>query len=372
MEIKNWRSEGMNQQYVATAFESQHDAVETARNALRAALADTDWVDLSWIQPPPSNDGWTLAMDALRFLTRLVKHLRPRHILEFGSGLSTRVLARACAELQQRCCISSVDHDPEFGPATARELTDQRKAGCRVRFQLAPLVVRDCGGKLLPFYHIRPERLASRSPVDLVVIDGPPVVLGGREGMLYQAMDFARRGTLLLLDDADRTEERIVLSRWQDSLGEAIEVDRLPGFTKGMGSIIVREPVRRSDIWTHRLRLTAQDIAVLIPRGERFILVDQGCWENGIVADRHAIPFLEREGHYWGLPSDDNAAIRELNRLRQSGVSFMVFGWPAFWWLEYYSGLCTYLRSRFHCILNNDRLVAFDLRRSQLLKEGQQ
>jgi predicted O-methyltransferase YrrM len=361
-----------DRQLIAIASESQQDAVEIARNALRAALADTDWVDLSWIQPPPSNDGWTLAMDALRFLTRLMKYLRPRHILEFGSGLSTRVLARACAELQPRCCISSVDHDPEFGPAAARELADQQKTGCLVRFQLAPLVVRDCGGKLLPLYHIRLERLASQLPVDLVLIDGPPVVLGGREGMLYQAMEFARRGTLLLLDDADRTEERIVLSRWQDSLGEAIEVERLPGFTKGMGSIIVRQPVRRSDLWTHRLRLTIQDLIALIPRGERFILVDQGCLGSEIVADRHAIPFLERQGHYWGLPLDDDTAIRELNRLRQSGVGFMAFGWPAFWWFEYYSGLYNYLRSQFHCILNNDRLVVFDLRTLQLSKRGQQ
>src|SRR5579885_2314858 len=358
-------SKGLNEQHVATISGNQQDSVETARNALRDALADTDSVDLSWIQPPPSNDGWTLAMDALRFLTSLVKYLRPRHVLEFGSGLSTRVLARACAETGLRCCISSVDHDPEFGPAAARELASQQGVGCRVRFQLSPLVVRDWGGKLLPLYHIRPERLASRRPVDLVLIDGPPVVLGGREGMLYQAMEFARRGTLLILDDTDRIEERIVLSRWQDSLGGAIEVDRLPSFTKGMASIIVRDPVRRADLWTHRLHLTAQDIAALIPPGERFILVDQGCWENGIVADRQAIPFLERNGHYWGLPSDDNTAIRELDRLRQCGVGFMVFGWPAFWWLEYYSGLYNYLNSRFHCILNNDRLVVFDLRRLQ-------
>ncbi|MES4787335.1 MAG: hypothetical protein C4294_17745, partial [Nitrospiraceae bacterium] len=238
MRIK--KSKDIYGQHVNNAFESQRDNVETARNALRAALSDIDGVDLSWIQPPPSNNGWTLAIDALRFLMSLVNHLRPRHILEFGSGLSTLVLARACTRLQPRCCISSVDHDPEFGPAATRGLTDQRKADCRVRFQLAPLVVRDCGGKLLPLYHIRPEQFASQRPVDLVLIDGPPIVLGGREGMLYQAMDFARRGTLLVLDDADRIEELTILSRWQDSLGEAIEVNRLSGFTKGMASIIVR------------------------------------------------------------------------------------------------------------------------------------
>jgi predicted O-methyltransferase YrrM len=335
------------------------------------ALADMARVDLSWIQPPPSDDGWTLAVDSLRFLTSLVKHLRPRHIMEFGSGLSTRVLVQAGAELRPQCCISSVDNDPEFSLAAARKLADQEKGSCRVEFQLAPLVVRSCGEKFLPFYHLRPGHLASQRLIDLAIIDGPPAKLGGREGMLYQVMEFARRGTLLLLDDADRAEEQTVLSRWQDSFGTAVEVDRLPGFARGMGAVMVLEPVRRSDLWAHRLRLAAQDLAALIPSEDRFILVDHGRWGKEIVNNRHAVPFLDRDGHYWGPPPDDNTAIHELERLRQSGAGFIAFGWPAFWWLEYYSGLYGYLRSRFRCLLNNDRLVVFDLRTLQSRQQGQ-
>jgi hypothetical protein len=40
----------------------------------------------------------------------------------------------------------------------------------------------------------------------------------------------------------------------------------------------------------------------------------------------------------------------------------MVFAWPAFWWLEHYAGLREHLRSKFRCVLDNERLVAFDLR----------
>jgi predicted O-methyltransferase YrrM len=340
---------------------SKDNAVAAAQAVLRAALPAASGVDLSWIQPPPSHNGWALAPDALRFLVSLIAHLRPRHILEFGSGLSTRVMARACAEIRSPCGITSVDHDPEFGRTAAQEIVDQ-KVHCRVRFQLAPLVARDCGGRMLPVYLLRPRYFASQRPPDLVVIDGPPVVLGGREGILYQALDFARPGTIVVLDDAEREEEQVALSRWQDNLGQAIEVSLLHGFTKGMAVIIVREPIPRADLWTYQLRLTAQDLAALIPPGDAFILVDQDWWGRQVAVGRHSIPFLERDGQYWGPPADDITAIREVERLKQSGARFMVFGWPAFWWLNYYSGLREYLRSRFRCILENNRLVVFDLR----------
>jgi hypothetical protein len=112
-----------------------------------------------------------------------------------------------------------------------------------------------------------------------------------------------------------------------------------------------------------RFNLALQDVKTLIPAESTFILVDQEEWMCGeTVAGRRRLPFPERDGVYFRLPEDDEAAIRELERLRQSGASHIVFGWPAFWWLEYYSGLRQYVRSRYRCLLENDRLVAFDLR----------
>src|SRR6266545_3872168 len=63
-----------------------------------------------------------------------------------------------------------------------------------------------------------------------------------------------------------------------------------------------------------------------------------------------------------GAAEDDMTAIREVERLRRVGAGFIVFAWPAFWWLEYYSKFHEYLRSRFPCVSTTERLVAFDLR----------
>src|SRR5436190_12190495 len=90
-----------------------NDVIQSAKQALERALAARDQADISWIQPPPEKDGWTLAADALRFIDALVRELRPKHVIEFGAGLSTKVLARACVQMQSPCAISSIDRSEE-------------------------------------------------------------------------------------------------------------------------------------------------------------------------------------------------------------------------------------------------------------------
>jgi hypothetical protein len=115
--------------------------------------------------------------------------------------------------------------------------------------------------------------------------------------------------------------------------------------------------------WKYLRKLATQEVIATIPPGEQFILVDDDEWVIAAdLADRRRIPFLERDGEYWGSPPDDPTAIREFERLRGAGACFIVFGRPAFWWLDYYSTFSGYLRAEFPCILENERLIVFDLR----------
>jgi CelD/BcsL family acetyltransferase involved in cellulose biosynthesis len=114
--------------------------------------------------------------------------------------------------------------------------------------------------------------------------------------------------------------------------------------------------------WYYQLHFAIREIAELVPPGESFVLVDEDSWRIDAGNGRRAIPFLERDELYWGPPPDDETAIGELERLRENGATFMVFGWPAFWWLEYYAGLHRYLRTCYRCLLENERVVVFDLR----------
>ena len=113
---------------------------------------------------------------------------------------------------------------------------------------------------------------------------------------------------------------------------------------------------------TGRLRVLAESIASIVPREATFLLVDDNQIGSFPVDNRIRLPFLERDGVYWGAPPDDDTAIKELERMRNTGATFAVFPWTSFWWFDYYGGFSSYLHSKFQCVIENDSLVVFDIR----------
>jgi glycosyltransferase involved in cell wall biosynthesis len=103
-----------------------------------------------------------------------------------------------------------------------------------------------------------------------------------------------------------------------------------------------------------------EDLDTVIGRSTPFVLVDGQQLALG-VSGRPAIPFLERDGVYWGEPSDDAEAIAELARLRSDGARFLVLAWPSFWWKDHYPEFMAHVRRSYPCRLENQRLIVFEL-----------
>lgn len=80
--------------------------IHMTEQGLGRALAASGSIDLTAIEPPVHVGKWTLSAEALRLLVSLVEELNPRHVLEFGSGLSTRVLAPGLARAKVGCFAS--------------------------------------------------------------------------------------------------------------------------------------------------------------------------------------------------------------------------------------------------------------------------
>ncbi len=120
------------------------------------------------------------------------------------------------------------------------------------------------------------------------------------------------------------------------------------------------------EVWNSHVHQAMAEIKSLIPQRETLILVDEEQWETSeLLPDYRCLPFLEKDGHYWGTPPDDVTAIGELERLRQQGANFIIFGWPAFWWLEFYQGLRHHLEQTYPKLTQNDHIIVFELTTGQ-------
>ena len=114
--------------------------------------------------------------------------------------------------------------------------------------------------------------------------------------------------------------------------------------------------------WNERVEIVQQEVNDRIPAGERIIVVDDNSWGHELIPGYNVIPFMEHNGEFWGAPPDGQSEIREVGRQRLLSIYYIVIGWPAFWWLDYYSTLREHLQSRYRCIFRNSRLVVYDLR----------
>lgn len=107
--------------------------------------------------------------------------------------------------------------------------------------------------------------------------------------------------------------------------------------------------------------LAAQEIWAVSGPEHSVIVVGEDLRDK-VATTCRTIPFLERDGVFWGFPEDDETAIRELERLRNAGAEFIAFGRTSFWWLDEYAGLTGHLQSRYSQVISNDRLAVYQLR----------
>jgi glycosyltransferase involved in cell wall biosynthesis len=118
--------------------------------------------------------------------------------------------------------------------------------------------------------------------------------------------------------------------------------------------------------WFHHLDRALAAIRAAVPPGERFILIDDQAWgADELLPDRVALPFMQRNGEYWGAPSDAEEAITEIERQRGHGIRYVALGWNAFWWMNAYPEFLAHLGRNSTRVIDNADLLLFCLRRPQ-------
>ena len=331
---------------------------DTALHHLKLAVATVPTPPRAAPEIARTND-WALPRDTLNFLDALSDVVEPHHVLEFGSGNSTLMFARANRRTGRQCEITSVEHDPRYAKHTIQRL-EQEGLALMANVLFAPLGVKKYGDSLLPAYHLDNVKI-NTSPADLILIDAPPEILGGREGILYQAMEFARRGTIVLLDDANRVSERKAVQRWERTFGDLITTIQIDALTRPLAAIVIGTPVTADALWNHNVRTAISEIVREVPPRAQLLLADENAWGTGEEIDgRRTYHFSEADSSYaGGPPADSAAAIARIDDHRARGIQFLVLGAPAFWWLEHYKALHEYISTNATQIFESPRVVIF-------------
>lgn len=175
----------------------------------------------------PAGDSFSMLPATLKRLHRTVVDLKPRNVLELGSGLSTYVVMDALLRQSSRAVLYTVEHDPRYfcqtfahwiesdpeGPGAisrpARWLRAANVDAYAVQAGLGPdgwyqMMLPDLG-------------------FDLVVVDGPPAYVepsGMARAQAFHLEHVMARGGVWFWDDYQRPAETAIVRNWIGSRPE--------------------------------------------------------------------------------------------------------------------------------------------------------
>jgi predicted O-methyltransferase YrrM len=157
---------------------------------------------------PPTGD-WAASADFLLLVAEDMLMRKPQVIVEFGSGLTTLVVAR-CIELNGTGRLFSYDHDAGFTDITRARL---QRLGLSAPTEVVGLAPAPAGAKGVWY-----DAADLPSAIDLAIVDGPPMEnhpeTRGGAGILV--LPKLAPGGKLMLDDASRPGERAIAQQWQE------------------------------------------------------------------------------------------------------------------------------------------------------------
>ena len=160
-------------------------------------------------------------------LTLVADHIlahRPKLVVEFGTGASTLILARALQRAGGGQLISFDQHE-DFVDATRQWLADY---GLKADLRAVPLRPSPDGWPGLWYDHGALPR-----NIGLMLIDGPPWSIHPlTRGAAASLFDHVAPGGTVMLDDGARPGERTVARRWRRMYPD-FEFELLKSGTKG-------------------------------------------------------------------------------------------------------------------------------------------
>lgn len=160
-----------------------------------------------------------------------------------------------------------------------------------------------------------------------------------------------------------RLKAHAILARWVVCNWRALLLDlgvaaeRLPV----VGPRVARlRSARLTRHWKRQTDHAVRELGRLARPGEHLIFVDQGLLAPDAFSRWKVSPLPEENGWFAGTPAGDDDAVAALENAIASGARYIVFFWPAFWWLDHYTLFTQQLQEHFRCVKRTERLMVFE------------
>lgn len=190
--------------------------------------------DSQWLHRTNFNaSGWALGFPALYLLYRVLNVVKPKSIIEFGLGESTKMTFQYIGSFPD-ARLQVIEQSQEWLDFIDNEIPD-----IAMHVKILPIETRIIEGYETIIYSNLLENISGRK-YDLVLIDGPVGSPNFSRSQLIDIIenDLLEKDFVILLDDCNRIGERQTASRCLDLLKRKGIANSI-GFYRGMKTMLI-------------------------------------------------------------------------------------------------------------------------------------
>jgi hypothetical protein len=152
-----------------------------------------------------------------------------KNIIEFGSGISTILLAKLAFSNKINLQIISIEEDKEWIDKI-QEILIAENLQIYVKFIYSPIISINHTTRQYLWYDEKILEPGCKGiKFDMVIVDGPKAYEKGKELIRYHALHFVKNklneANVILLDDANRMGEKWIIKKWETEFNLKFEID---------------------------------------------------------------------------------------------------------------------------------------------------
>ena len=183
-------------------------------NAALMKLSIVENIPLEWLR---NSGGWAIEQRVYEHLAHIMDLIDKPSVLEFGSGLGSKILHKMALRRGGSC--TSVEHDKKWHENSIRELKEHNLAR-ENSVVYSPLIDINVFGIDTKFYDM--SWLSSENKYDIVIVDGPPQSTSPLSRLAAFPLIANNIGNkfYIILDDFERPAEKKIIEIWKSVIPE--------------------------------------------------------------------------------------------------------------------------------------------------------